>query len=235
MSDKEAICKCKHGRNSHKDNWDGICVGCPCPGFEPEDAAESLPPEPAQEHPRADCEGCNKPDCPCNSGEGNEGWMGMFSNNPLVPVEPLPVEAKEKCGFEWGDECMCGKDKKHEGRHICGQCEKDVNGVDEPKPTPPTRLAAARQLLPYIYPNSDEKSTEILALGLSQNVEGMGMIPLFYRAMEMQMELNQLKPQPDSSSISSEQTFEQWWATDPVWTTPSSLARAAWNTAKGQR
>ena len=32
----ELICKnCRHGKDCHVDKWGGICVGCPCPGFEP--------------------------------------------------------------------------------------------------------------------------------------------------------------------------------------------------------
>lgn len=48
------------------------------------------------------------------------------------------------------------------------------------------------------------------------------------------------KPQPDSSSISTEQTFEEWWnrmtaiCEDGPSPEEEGIARAAWNAAKGQ-
>jgi hypothetical protein len=108
----------------------------------------------------------------------------------------------------------------------CSECNHHIDPqygcgcAAEPKPTPSTRRIIAD-------PNPTFPGKFGLRVEDSELSADWGFADAEYEA--------DLKPQPDSSSISSEQTFEQWWATDPVWTTPSSLARAAWNTAKGQR
>jgi hypothetical protein len=33
---QDPICaECGHRKSNHIENWGGICVGCPCPGFKP--------------------------------------------------------------------------------------------------------------------------------------------------------------------------------------------------------
>jgi len=96
---------------------------------------ESLLAQPGQEHPRADCEGCNKLDCPCNSecGGGEPCWRnpetGYMEYCPkheaIVADKAMEVDATCKAksvepdGIGWCSSC----DSIHEiKRPTCSNC-----------------------------------------------------------------------------------------------------------------
>lgn len=186
MTAKEAICKnCGHGRNGHVDKWGGICVGCPCPGFELVNAAESLPAEPEQK-----------------LGTCMASFVLHTRGTYCIDWTPVaPVEAKEKCGatFEanmpWR---ICNLLKGHDSMH-----QHDgiywVFDAREPKPTPSAATEQVMAAVNWAMGCSDDDFVK------PENA------PTYWWRSELAKRAGiiydgkkYVKPQPDSSSISSE-------------------------------
>jgi len=183
-----------------------------------QNAAESLPAQPEQEL----CPYCRETKDKCLSNEY------CYSTH----WEVAPVEAKEK------ERCTsCNAILPHKRFSRCWKSR-----VAEPKPTPSTQsnetfedvrrsLSAAHNLINNWH-------------DINYGTRAVEAQDIICEAITSIMRLESPKPQPDSSSISTEQTFEEWWNSQGrlfmagddihVQRTVMGVCERAWAAAKGQ-
>lgn len=136
-------CACGHGVSQHE--WEdevtshcmahlrlfgGVGEGkpCMCAGFTPTPNPKVVDSKEGQEHPRADCEGCNKPDCPCNARE-YEGKEAVAYSDGFISGREAGYQHCGSCEHPWAcHDGECGAYMKDGS--ICG-CRKVVRDYVE--------------------------------------------------------------------------------------------------------